>query len=142
MPYCNISPFSVHNYEKQPIALLIYYASLNNFGTEATFQEWTQRQMLKTSWDRVKVSGSLTIQGESEPCLHPSAPSLHNVIAICFHSLAKCADGTTKAAYNRVVTLNKFPGEEPNDILSLQEICATFLSLLCRETVSSVLRML
>lgn len=60
---------------------------------------------------------------------HLSAASLHNVTAICFHSLAKCADVTTIAAYNRAMTLNKFPGEEPNDILSQQEIWTTFLSL-------------
>lgn len=92
--------------------------------------------------------GSLTIEGGWKWTLphlwgtHPSAPSLHNVIAICFHPQAKCADVTTIAAYNRAMTLNKFPGEEPNDILSWQEIWTTFLSLLCRETVSSVPRML
>lgn len=68
--------------------------------------------------------GSLTIEREWKWALphswgtRPSAPSLYNVTAICFHSRAKCADVTTIAAYNRAVTLNKFPGEEPNDILS------------------------
>lgn len=89
--------------------------------------------------------GSLTIESGRKWTLpdswgtHPSAPSLHNVIAICFHPQAKCADVTTIAAYNRAVTLNKFPGEEPNDILSWQEIWTTSLPLLCRETLSSVL---
>lgn len=97
---------------------------------------------------RSESFGSLTIEREWKWTLphlwgpHPSATSLHNVNAICFHSLAKCADVTTVAAYNRAVTLNKFPGEEPNDILSWQEITTTFLSLLCRVTVSSLLRML
>ena len=88
--------------------------------------------------------GSLTIGREwkwtrPHSCgTYRSAPSLHNVTAICFHSLAKCAELTTIELWHS----KSFLERNRNDILRWQEILDNPPpdSSLQVDRVSSVLR--